>query len=244
VKRIRIPDNLTTLAYKAIKAHIWEGHLDEDGRLTEERLSTMLGISKSPIREALNRLETEGLIRIEPRRGAYLRTFSVAEIDNLYDIREVLEAHVVATVNVTSELIQRLRESVERLSAYSAASDKFRYLDETLNFHKILAKGTGNEQLAKIIGELCQQVWLFRRRTYDVTRSHALDFHAAIVTALSRMDKAEAQRLMREHMAEVRGRLEEQVQSAAAVDGTQPASAMSRSGQSGRPRVASARLRE
>ncbi len=244
MKKIRIPDNLTTLAYKAIKAHIWEGHLDEDGRLTEERLSTMLGISKSPIREALNRLETEGLIRIEPRRGAYLRTFSVTEIDNLYDIREVLEAHVVATVNVTPELIQRLEESVERLRAYSAASDKFRYLDETLNFHKILAKGTENEQLAKIIGELYQQVWLFRRKTYDVSRSHALDFHAAIVTALSRMDKVEAQRLMREHMTEVRGRLEEQVQSVTATDGLQPASTSTAPGNGRRPRAARAQSRE
>src|SRR6266480_4132220 len=86
MRKIRIPENLTTLAYKAIKDSIWEGHLDEGARLTEERLSQLLGISKSPVREALNRLESEGLIRIEPRRGAYLRSFSIKEIDDLYGV--------------------------------------------------------------------------------------------------------------------------------------------------------------
>ncbi|HKZ00992.1 MAG TPA: GntR family transcriptional regulator, partial [Pyrinomonadaceae bacterium] len=81
MKKLRIPDNLTTLAYKSIKDHIWEGDLDEGTRLTEEKLSQMLGISKSPVREALNRLEAEGLVRIEPRRGAHLRIFSAKEIE-------------------------------------------------------------------------------------------------------------------------------------------------------------------
>ena len=62
MKKLKIPSNLTTLAYNSIKEYILEGRLDENSRLTEEFLSTQLGISKSPIREALNRLETEGLI--------------------------------------------------------------------------------------------------------------------------------------------------------------------------------------
>ena len=73
MKKLKIPSNLTKLAYDSIKEYILDGRLDENSRLTEEFLSTQLGISKSPIREALNRLETEGLIRIEPRKGAYLR---------------------------------------------------------------------------------------------------------------------------------------------------------------------------
>src|SRR5215469_14007133 len=97
MKKLKIPSNLTTLAYNSIKEYILEGRLDEDSRLTEEFLSTQLGISKSPIREALNRLETEGLIRIEPRKGAYLRRLSVDEVAELYDLREALEAHVVRT---------------------------------------------------------------------------------------------------------------------------------------------------
>lgn len=80
MKKLKIPTNLTTLAYNSIKEYILDGRLDENSRLTEEFLSTQLGISKSPIREALNRLEAEGLIRIEPRKGAYLRRLSVTEV--------------------------------------------------------------------------------------------------------------------------------------------------------------------
>src|SRR5512146_589572 len=93
VRKLRIPDNLTTLAYRTIKDYIWEGRLDEGERLTEDFISRQLGISKSPVREALNRLESEGLIRIEPRKGAFLRSFTVKEVEDLYGVREALEAH-------------------------------------------------------------------------------------------------------------------------------------------------------
>ncbi len=76
MKRIETPQNLTALAYDSIKAYILREDLDEKTRLTEELLSKQLGISKSPVREALNSLHTEGLISIEARRGAYLRCFS------------------------------------------------------------------------------------------------------------------------------------------------------------------------
>src|SRR5438876_11187946 len=97
MKKLKIPANLTALAYNSIKEYILDGRLDESSRLTEEFLSGRLGISKSPIREALTRLEAEGLIRIEARRGAYLPSLTIKEIDELYDLREALEVHAVRT---------------------------------------------------------------------------------------------------------------------------------------------------
>src|SRR5579872_637662 len=113
MKKLKIPSNLTTLAYNSIKDYILEGRLDENSRLTEEFLSTQLGISKSPIREALNRLEAEGLIRIEPRKGAYLRRLSAEEVTELYDLREALETHVVRTARLTPALLGDLRQSLK-----------------------------------------------------------------------------------------------------------------------------------
>lgn len=75
MKKIKIPTDLTTLAYDSIKRYILEGRLDQEGRLTEKMLSEQLGISRSPIREALNSLATEHLITIEPRRGASFADF-------------------------------------------------------------------------------------------------------------------------------------------------------------------------
>src|SRR5215470_14533065 len=110
MKKISIPSNLTTLAYNSIKEYVLEGRLDESSRLTEDFLSGQLGISKSPIREALNRLEAEGLIRIEPRKGAYLRRLSPEEVTNLYDLREALETHVVRTAKLTPALFTELHQ--------------------------------------------------------------------------------------------------------------------------------------
>src|SRR5436309_3533999 len=140
MKKLKIPSNLTTLAYNSIKDHILEGRLDENSRLTEEFLSTQLGISKSPIREALNRLETEGLIRIEPRKGAYLRRLSVEEVTNLYDLREALETHVVRTARLTAALLADLQQSLKRQRAFLKANDKAQYIEEDVHFHAELAR--------------------------------------------------------------------------------------------------------
>src|ERR1700739_1886037 len=117
MKKLKIPRNLTTLAYNSIKEYVLDGRLDENSRLTEEFLSTQLGISKSPIREALNRLETEGLIRIEPRKGASLRKLSHEEVPELYDLREALEVHVVRTARLTPGVLSDLRSTLKRQRA-------------------------------------------------------------------------------------------------------------------------------
>jgi len=207
MKKLRIPENLTTLAYKTIKSYIWEGRLDQGARLTEEFLARQLGISKSPVREALNRLESEGLIRIEPRRGAFLRTFSMKEIADLYDLREALEAHAVATAKVVPELLDKLRQSVERSRRYMISNDKLHYINEDIHFHALLARATGNERLVETLENLQHQVWLFRRHTYDLSRSKAVASHRAIVEALEKGDKRRAERLMRDHISGVCQRL-------------------------------------
>src|SRR6201993_1528457 len=112
IKLAKIP-NLTELTYRSIKQNLLDGTLGELSRLTEESLATQLGISKSPVREALNRLEAEGLICIESRRGAFVREFSLKEIRDLYEFREMLEAHAVATARVTPMLLQELAESID-----------------------------------------------------------------------------------------------------------------------------------
>src|ERR1035437_637407 len=104
MKPIKIPSNLTLLAYESIKQYVLDGKLDESSRLREEFLSAALGISKSPIREALNRLEAEGFIRIERRRGASLEAFSVKDIREHSDLRQALETPVVHTAELTPEL--------------------------------------------------------------------------------------------------------------------------------------------
>ena len=207
MKKLRIPKNLTDLAYNSIKEYIVQGKLDGESRLTEEFLSKQLGISKSPIREALNRLETEGLIRIEPRRGAYLRTFSPKEIDDLYDLRELLEVHAIGSATLSARLLRDLRRSLERMREYLKNNDKARYIAEDAGFHALLASAAPNVRLRDVLQNLQNQIWLSRRESYDLSSSTACDFHEGIVKALEKGDRAKARSVMSRHSRTVRTRL-------------------------------------
>jgi DNA-binding GntR family transcriptional regulator len=210
VKKLAIPDNLTAMAYKSIKEYILEGPLDSESRLTEEYLSGQLGISKSPIREALNRLETEGLIRIEPRRGAYLRSYTAEEGDELYDFREALEVHVIRRAKLTPALLKVLWASIEKQRTHLKAGDALKYIHEDINFHAKLAASTGNSMLCKELERLQNIIWLFRRDKRGLLSSEALDGHQSIVTALECGTRDEAEDAMRRHISRVRHTLLEE----------------------------------
>lgn len=207
MKKLKIPSNLTTLAYNSIKEYILDGRLDDNSRLTEEFLSTQLGISKSPIREALNRLETEGLIRIEPRKGAYLRRLSHEEISDLYELREALETHVARTAKLTPALVAELHQSLKRQRAFLRANDRAHYIEEDVRFHAELARATNNAHLCSVLENIQHQIWLSRRNSYDLSSSTAPDFHEAIVEALEAGDRLGAEQAMRDHIQKVRQRL-------------------------------------
>src|ERR1700709_1930209 len=123
IKLAKIP-NLTELTYRSIKQNLLDGTLGELSRLTEEALSTQLGISKSPVREALNRLAAEGLVSIEARRGAYIRQFSPKEVADLYELRELLEVQAISLAVITPELLRNLAASITRTREQLKAGSK------------------------------------------------------------------------------------------------------------------------
>lgn len=201
MKKIRVPENLTTQAYRRIREFIIEGGMDDRERLTEEFLATQLGISKSPIREALTRLETEGLLRIEPRRGAYLRKYTAKEAEDLYDLREALEVHTIRTARITPRVVDGLRAHLRRMREHSLKNDKIPWIEEDSAFHNAIAEATGNKLLLNALENLQHQLWLFRRTTYDLTISHALVAHEEIVNSLEGGDRGQAEELMRKHIS-------------------------------------------
>lgn len=209
INKLRLPQNLTALAYNSIKSYILEGDLDEDARLTEEFLSTRLGISKSPVREALNSLQAEGLIRIEPRRGAFLRRFSAKEIKDLYGLREELEAYAVGIADLTPQLISELHNSVERTRKLVGGKDKIGHIEEDTHFHQTIARAGGNAELCRVLANIHNQIWLCRCKSYDLSSSTAAHAHLKILEAFQKNDRAAAQSHMRMHIALVRERLME-----------------------------------
>jgi DNA-binding GntR family transcriptional regulator len=207
MKKIYAPQNLTALAYESIKSYILREDLDEETKLTEESLSNQLGISKSPVREALNSLHTQGLIRIESRRGAYLRRFTAQEVKDLYDLREALEVYAVGAAIVTPELLSELRESTKRTRKFLKTNDRMKHIEEDTKFHGLIALATGNAELCRVLANIQNQIWLCRRKTYELSASTAPSAHKAILEALEKGSLKEAQSAMRSHIALVRQRL-------------------------------------
>ena len=207
LKKINAPQNLTALAYNSIKSYILREDLDEETRLTEEFLSNQLGISKSPVREALNSLHTQGLIRIEARRGAYLRRFTAQEVKDLYDLREALEVYAVGAAVVTPELLSELRESIKRTRRFLKANDRIGHIEEDTKFHGLIAVAVGNAELCHVLANLQSQILLCRRKTYDLSASTSPSAHRAILEALENGNRKEAQSAMHSHIALVRQRL-------------------------------------
>jgi DNA-binding GntR family transcriptional regulator len=207
IAKLEPVQNLTVLAYESIKRYILEAELDEEARLTEDFLSERLGISKSPVREALNSLQTEGLIRIEPRRGAFLRRFTAKEVRDLYDLREVLEVHAVSMATLTGKLVAELEASIQRTCELLQVHDKLRHIEEDARFHGLIAEASGNGELCRMLSNIQSKIWLFRCKTYTLSSTTAPEAHGTILRALQRRDRNGAEAAMRDHIRLVRDKL-------------------------------------
>lgn len=205
------------MAVRHIRDYLLNGELREGERLTEESVAQRLGISKSPVREAFNRLEADGLIRIEPRRGVYLRTFSIKEIEDLYDFREALEVHAVRRARITPELIADLQENLERHAQHQAARDRSNYIAVDIEFHAAIAAATGNAMLCQALDRLRDQLSILRRKTFDLSSSKAVTAHQTITAALSAGDREAAAEVMQRHIRETCVQLTTFIRSAGAA---------------------------
>lgn len=212
MKKLTNIPNLTELTYRSIKEQLLDGTLSEGTRLTEEQLANQLGISKSPVREALNRLETEGLICIEARRGAYVREFSIKEVSDLYEFREVLELHSIAAAEITPALLAEMAESIERTKRFLAAGDKLKHIEEDLRFHGLIATASGNAEFCRVFQNIQQKSLLCRYKTYHLSGSTSPSGHGKIYQALKIHDRNAAQLAMQEHVRFVKDRLLESLE--------------------------------
>jgi DNA-binding GntR family transcriptional regulator len=206
IKLAKTP-NLTELTYRSIKQSLLNGTLGERSRLTEESLASQLGISKSPVREALNRLEAEGLVSIEARRGAFVRQFSPKEIRDLYNMRLVLEEHAVVTAEITPNFLRDLEASINQTKKLLKAGDKLGHIEEDMRFHAMIAAATGNQELCRVLENVQQKTLICRSKSYELSATTAPVAHRKIYEALKRENRREAKAAMQEHISFVRDRL-------------------------------------
>ena len=188
-------------AYLRLLAEIRAGSLVPGARLRETDLAERLGISRTPVREAIRQLEAEGLVVHLPRQGASLRTLDYAEVIELYEMRAVLEgtaARLAARAASDLELgeLAALNQDLRGAPAGPQAQDLNR------QFHRMLLDAARNRFLVKSMSALQKTLLILGPTTLaDPARAaQAVDEHAAVLEALAARDGAAAEAAMRVHV--------------------------------------------
>ncbi|MBX6367767.1 MAG: GntR family transcriptional regulator [Rhodospirillales bacterium] len=199
-------ENLTLWerVYGYLRAEILEGRLEPGAELAEVALAEQLGVSRGPIREAIGRLASEGLVTVRPRRGAVVRSLSKEEFLELYQVREALERMAVqlAVPRLTAEQLKQLTTLNARMREAARRGDVDAFFEANLSFHALLLEASGNEKLQELYQQLLGQLGRYRLRSLTLrgTLRRSVSEHAAILRAARRGDAERAAQLMAEHI--------------------------------------------
>jgi DNA-binding GntR family transcriptional regulator len=170
-----------SIIYRQMRRSIIMGHRESGERLNVDALAEEYSTSVTPVRDALQRLNHEGLVDIKPRSGYFVTRITLKQLRDLLDVRRILEISAVerAARRVTPALIQEMR-TVHAGYTGDADEDYDRYTDENRHFHYLLGKASGNNELAEMIGRLHDQLarFMVMRRagpTLEKTHSRIID---------------------------------------------------------------------
>lgn len=199
--------------YSSIKRMILAGQLGPGRKLVHEELAEALNVSRTPVREALERLYQEGFVTRLPRRGFYVTGITRDEAFSLYGAREALELHALST---TLERGPLSRNALATLWSYAHRYEDFinaqvlteRILADML-FHLKLAELSGNRYLVRLLAQTFERLALKRRHEgyrYDRSKSAATE-HTRLMDALTRHDKRNAALVLRKHILSARDAL-------------------------------------
>ncbi|MGE3066168.1 MAG: GntR family transcriptional regulator [Hyphomicrobiaceae bacterium] len=207
--------SLKARAYEALKTAITNMNIyssDAELRLDERDLSQRFGVSRTPLREALAQLDSEGLVRIVARRGIFIVRKTKAEILDMITVWAALESMAarLATKEATDEEIRSLHALVDTFSADQVAQKMGEYSDANIKFHQAIIALSKCDLIGDIANGLFFHVRAIRQRTIveqDRAKRSIVD-HKEIVAALEARDTERAERLVREHTLKLRDHVE------------------------------------
>ena len=187
----------------------------EEPRLDEQQLSAILGVSRTPIREAIARLEQEGFVRTAPRKGVFVVRKTKAEILEMITVWAALESMAarLATKEATDVEIASLHDLIDAFSTDEVARKMGEYSDANIRFHQAIIGLSKCKLIQEMTDKLFFHVRAIRQRTIfeqDRARRSVVD-HKEIVAALEARDTERAERLVREHTLRLRDHVERYV---------------------------------
>ena len=190
--------------YESIRDDILSGRYEQNTELKEAAIGAELGVSRTPVREALRQLELEGLVHIIPNRGAFVNTITAKDVQDIYVIRSMLEGLCArwATEHITEEQLEDLEETL-CLSEYHTGKGNYEKLYELDSlFHEQLYGASNSRILNHVLSDFHDYVKRVRRATIaSQGRSvKSTEEHRAIFEAVRSRDADQAEALAREHV--------------------------------------------
>ena len=199
---------LREVVFENIRTAIQSGELRPGERLMEVQLAESLGVSRTPVREAIRKLEKAGLVIISPRRGVYVAEISLEDTENILEIRGCLEgkAAELAATRISREEQGALAACLKSFIFYMDNNQMKEALKKDVQFHCIIRQASRNQQLIQILEDLSEQVNRFRM-VYLKNAAEAPSLpeeHTKILNALDKRDPDETRRMMIAHMESVK----------------------------------------
>ena len=202
------PKSLRELALEHLRDSIIDGTLKMGQTLSERGISEELGVSKSPVREALAQLRDEGLVSIEPQKGARVFSLTETEVTQICDFRQAIEtaAFELALARDPDGLAEEMTRVVKDMEDARKAGNEREYLQLDTTFHHLLFKHAGNDYLTASYTRYVGKIAALRTHLSKLPRHTDLSFeeHRGIAAAFRKGDMGEIRRLLAEHIDRTR----------------------------------------
>ena len=195
---------LRDVVFYTLRQAILKGELKPGERLMEMQLANQLGVSRTPIREAIRKLELEGLVLMIPRRGAVVAKITEKDLRDVLEVRTSLEklAIELACQRMPDETIPDLRQALEAFKEALKKEDLTAQAEKDEQFHDVIFKSTGNQRLIQMLNNLREQMYRYRLEYLKECGAHGgrVEGHEAIIQALSVKDKEKAADIIARHI--------------------------------------------
>ncbi len=196
--------SLRSRVFSQLQNNILNGLYEPGESLIETKLSDELGVSRTPVREALRQLELEGLVQAVPNKGVVVKGVSAQDIQDIYTIRMLIEGLAArwATEKITSQELEELMETLELEEFYTMKNDNKHLLQFDTRFHDIIFKASKSKPLMHTLSTFHHYVQNARKISMSspVRAMEVLEEHRAILQAIIDKDAGKAERLTTEHV--------------------------------------------
>ena len=190
--------------FQKIREEILSGVYQDGEELREVTLGEKLGVSRTPVREALRQLELEGLVNMVPRKGAEVADITEKSLRDVLEVRKALEELSVqlACEKITEEEIEELKRVAERFKDTLNDQDVTKIAEADVAFHDVIYTATDNQKLILLLNNLREQMYRYRLEYVKDTDYHIvlLNEHKELVDAIESGKKEEARQIMKKHI--------------------------------------------